>query len=483
MTMLPFRAAVVALAALVLLGPMGAAPEASLAVARAAPFIQDHITRGGLKDPPDTAFCQANLGIACYRPGQIQKAYNLQPLFGAGLNGAGRTIVIVDAFGSPTIKHDLQVFDRTFGLPDPPAFDIIQPVGVVPPFDPDAFGGDEVSWAEETSLDVEWSHVMAPGAKILLVETPVDETEGVQGFPEIVAAENYVIDHNLGDVISQSFGATEQTFPNRQAILNLRSAFKNARDHHVSVLGSSGDQGATDLKLDLSCCYPMRVDSWPSADPLVTSVGGTQLHLDAAGNRTAPDNVWNDSCAVSAAACFGAAGGGLSSTFIRPDYQDRVRSVVGDRRGTPDVSLSAAVDGGVVVYFTFILPGSPWHVFGGTSEASPLFAGVVAIADQAAGHRLGWLNPRLYRLGDPRLDLTRRQDDDAGLVDITRGNNTFIFCATNCGAATETDTTVTGFDATRGYDLASGLGTIDATRLVHALAHDRGDDRGDDRAQ
>jgi subtilase family serine protease len=267
-------------------------------------------------------------------------------------------------------------------------------------------------------------------------------------------------------VISQSFGATEETFPNKDAILDLRSAFKNARRHNVTVLASSGDQGATDLKLDLTCCFPFRVNSWPSADPLVTSMGGTQLHLDAVGNRTAPDNVWNDSCDVSAAACIGAAGGGLSKVFDRPEFQDRVANVVGDRRGTPDVSLSAAVDGAVVFTYSFIRPNSPWHIVGGTSEASPLFAGVVAIADQAAGHRLGYLNPRLYRL-------------KSGLVDITKGDNTFIFCASACGTSTEVDTTVTGFNATRGYDLASGLGTIDAAKFVQALADDdreNGDD-------
>ena len=445
-----------------------AAPATSSTVASAHPFVVDHVDAVGLVNPPDTAFCQQKLGISCYRPAQIQKAYNLQPLFDHGLNGTGRTIVIVDAFGSPTIQHDVHVFDQTFGLPDPPSFRIIQPVGAVPPFDPNAFNGDMVTWAQETTLDVEWSHVMAPGANILLVETPVDETEGVQGFPEMMAAENFVIDHDLGDVISQSFGATEQTFPNRDAILDLRGAFKNARRHHVTVLGSSGDQGATDLKLDLSCCYPSRVNSWPSADPLVTSVGGTQLHLNAAGHRLAPDNVWNDGCDTSPN-CFGAAGGGVSSVFERPAFQDAVRAAVGDRRGTPDLSLSAAVDGGVVAYYTFVRPESPWHIFGGTSEASPLFAGVVAIADQAAGRRLGWLNPKLYRLRG------------AGLVDITHGDNTFVFCASGCGTAGEVDTTVTGFRATPGYDLASGLGTIDAARLVQALGEDRhpDDEEGD----
>ena len=114
----------------------------------------------------------------------------------------------------------------------------------MPPFDTNNF--DMGGWGFETSLDVEYAHSMAPGANILLVETPVDETLGVQGFPQMIEAENYVIDHHLGDVISQSFGATEQTFPSKSSILSLRSAYFNALVHRVTVLSASGDGGATD---------------------------------------------------------------------------------------------------------------------------------------------------------------------------------------------------------------------------------------------
>jgi subtilase family serine protease len=286
---------------------------------------------------------------------------------------------------------------------------------------------------------------MAPGANILVVETPVTETEGVQGFPEIVQAENFVIDHGLGDVISQSFGATEPTFPSPDSIRALRSAFENARRHHVTVLAASGDQGATDLQLNLVDKFTTRVNSWPSSDPLVTSVGGTQLTLDDAGNRLAPDLAWNDFA--------GAGGGGVSSVFPRPSFQARERSIVEGHRGTPDVSLSAAIKGAAIIYASFgpSLPG--YSLIAGTSEAAPLFAGIVAMADQLASRRLGWINPRLYRLKQ-------------GIVDITQGNNTF-------GPFTNTDGktyTVTGYSAGPGYDLASGLGTIDAAAFVPALA-------------
>ena len=214
------------------------ARAAQSAVVRPVPAVTDHILANTLATPPDTAFCQDNLGISCYSPIQYQQAYDLNPLYSHGITGSGRTIAIVDSFGSPTIANDLHVFDQNYGLPDP-ALSIIQPAGAVPPFD--NTDPDQRGWATETTLDVEYAHAVAPGAKILLVETPVAETEGVTGFPEIVAAENYVINHGLADVITQSFGATENTFPSKQSLLmNLRSAyFKRAR-HGVTVLGVLG---------------------------------------------------------------------------------------------------------------------------------------------------------------------------------------------------------------------------------------------------
>ncbi len=448
-------ATVAALGAISLVAGTAVGTTASAAASRTVaphPYINDPINGKTLSFPPTTQYCLQNLGIHCYQPAQLDKAYNLNPLHDAGIDGRGRTIVIVDAFGSPTIANDLKVFDQTFGLPDPPALTIRQDAGAVPPFDPT--NSDMAGWADETTLDVEWAHVFAPGAKILLEETPVSETEGVQGFPEIVKAENFVINHHLGDVISQSFGATEETFPNTQSILGLRSALKNAYAHGVTVLASSGDDGATDAEANGTDLYPMRVNSWPSADPLVTSVGGTMLDLDANGNRLQPDVVWNDFVSVGG----GAGGGGVSSVFPRPNFQNGVRQVVGNHRGTPDISLSAAVDGAVVLYYSF-LPGKVgYHLVGGTSEASPEFSGIIAMAAQLAGHSLGNINSRLYLLS--------RFGGNAGVVDVTSGNNTFGPFTNSDG----TTHTVLGYDAAPGYDLASGNGTVNALRLVPALA-------------
>jgi subtilase family serine protease len=421
----------------------------------------------GFNALPTTAECVQAEHFACYGPKQLEQAYDMNPLYRQGLTGRGKTIVLVDSFGSPTITKDLQTFDQQTGLPDPPNFNIIAPDGPIPPFDPTDTADNMFGWAVETSLDVEYAHAMAPGANILLVETPVAETEGVTGFPEIVEAENFVINHNLGDVISQSFGASEPTFPNAQAIFNLRSANFNALAHHVTMLGSSGDAGPTDQTSDLTDFFPFRINSWPSSDPLVTSVGGTQLHLDQDGNRLAPDNVWNDTFNpfVTDPPSPVAGGGGVSAVFGRPFYQDRVADTVGPQRGTPDVSLSAAVDGGAEVYLGF--PGIPpdFYTVGGTSEASPLFSGIVAVADQAAHRRLGLLNPDLYDLG------TNGSSSSSGLVDVTRGNTTVQFTNTTDFPGTHT---VPGFSAVRGYDLATGLGTIDGARLVQRLAGNGG---------
>ncbi len=418
-------------------GAAAPAASGSSRSVRPIPAVNGHILAGSLVNPPTTADCQALFHINCYSPVQFAQAYDVHRAWDAGYTGRGRTIVVVDSFGSPTIRRDLAKFDKTYNLPDPPSLRVLAPVGAIPPYDNSAV---RQGWAFESTLDVEYAHAIAPDANIVLVETPVAETEGVTGFPEIVAAENYVIDHGIGDVISQSFGATEQTFPTRQSLLNLRSAFVNARRHNVTVLGSSGDNGATSQTLDGSGLYPYPVNSWPSSDPLVTSIGGTQLHLDAAGNRTSPDVAWNDG--------FGATGGGKSVIFPRPAFQDPVRAVVGDSRGTPDISMSAAVDGGAIVYTSFDPATVGYHVVGGTSEASPMFAGVVAIAAQINKGKVGDINPALYALGQSQIR--------TGIIDVTKGNNSF-------GG-------VTGYPATRGYDLATGWGTVDVGVFATALA-------------
>ena len=245
-------------------GPAGWSVSARAGVAEVA--VRPGVQQVGRvqASPPTTADCEQLYKVACYVPGQIRRAYNIPALYEQGVTGRGTTIVIVDSFGSPTIRQDLAFFDKTFGLPAPPGFTIIRPAGTVPRYDPN--NSDMVGWAGETTLDVEYAHVIAPGARILLAETPVSENEGTHGFPQIVAAETYVIRHHLGDVISQSFSATEQTFPSAAAVRALRGAYQLAARNRVTVLAASGDSGPADVKRDGTTYYPFPVTSWPGSD-------------------------------------------------------------------------------------------------------------------------------------------------------------------------------------------------------------------------
>jgi subtilase family serine protease len=441
--------------------------NAAAASPAAAVLIRPDVIRvaGALKTPPTTAYCAKHFHISCYQPRQIQRAFDLPALYqrkvrGKRVDGHGQTIIIVDSFGSPTVRHDLNVFDKEAGLPAPPSLRVIQPAGKVAPYQANP---TREGWAGETDLDVEYAHAIAPGANILLVETPTSEEEGTTGFPQIVKAEEYVINHHLGGVISQSFGATEQTFRSRRSLLSLRGAYIDAARKGVTVLAASGDSGAADVHVNEVDYYLHPVTSWPDSDPLVTGVGGAQLHLTATGQPASPVRVWNDTYNVATNEYIEgdkgpnplAGGGGKSVVFARPRYQNGVRNVVAGRRGVPDISMSGACNGAADMYQSFKGQPAGWYPTCGASEATPEFAGVVALADQVAGHPLGVINPYLYRL----LAQHKR-----GIVDITTGNNTVSF--TQGGKLR----TVRGFDAVPGYDLASGVGTVDARFFAFELA-------------
>jgi subtilase family serine protease len=345
-------------------------------------------------------------------------------------------------------------------VPDPPSLKIIRPAGKVPPFNPN--NANMVGWASETTLDVEWAHAIAPGAKILLVETPGGGKAGTVSMPQIVTAEKYVIKHHLGHVISQSFVATEQAVGGA-AIRSLRGAYLAAYSSHVTVLAGSGDSGATGFQSNQQSYYTSPVTSWPASDPLVTAVGGTRLNLDASGQRKSADTVWNDTYSKTANQLVNgnngpnplASGGGKSVVFGRPSYQNGVRGTVGGHRGVPDISMSAACTGAVNVYQSFGGQPAGWYALCGTSESTPMFAGIVALADQVAGHPLGLINPALYKLASAHLP---------GLVSVRSGNNTVSF---RQGGRSHT---VHGFGARAGYNLAAGLGTVNAQYFVPELA-------------
>ena len=323
----------------------------------------------------------------------------------------------------PPSGNDLSVFDKAFGLPAPPSLTVIQPAGPVPPY---RANDNREGWAGETTLDVEYSHVMAPDANILLVETPTSENEGTTGFPEIETAEKYVINHHLGGVISQSFSATEQTFPSKQSLLDLRGAYTDAAQQGRDSAGRVGRQRCRRRQGQRVDLLPLPVTSWPDSDPLVTGVGGTQLHLNGAGSQDGAGHACGTTPTTRPRRSSSrrrrsepAGRGRWQVDHLQPSGLPERRGVGGgqsarrsrhlDERGMqrggrrlPELPRSAA----------------GWYPTCGTSEATPLFAGVVALADQVAGHPLGDINPALYAMS---------ASGAPGIVDVTSGNNTVSF--------------------------------------------------------
>src|SRR5438552_7319080 len=254
--------------------------------------------------PPTESTCYA-VGIRCFTPQAMQNAYNIPPLYTQGFTGKGKTIAVIDSFGSSTIANDLNVFSTAFGLPHlcgeagvtcspgMPTFRILQVQGSPPPNPPPPSNGTGQEshnlWALEVSLDVEWAHAIAPEADILLVTTPTAEILGVQGFPQMMNAVQYIVDNHLADVISMSLGAGEGTFAGTASLSNLRRALVDAQANHITVLASSGDGGTSNnLKEPTKSprLIPYPSVEWPASDPLVTAVGGTRLCVDATTGTT-----------------------------------------------------------------------------------------------------------------------------------------------------------------------------------------------------
>ena len=377
---------------------------------------------------PTPSECVAIFGLACYTPALIRTAYNVPSAF----DGTGQTIVIIDAYGSPTVRSDLHTFDLAFGLPDP-ELNIIYPGGA-PVYNP-LQHHNETSWAEETSLDVQWAHAIAPGATIDLV------IAANNGGDVLNNAVKYAIDHHLGNVISMSFGAPEAAIRgngNNSQLMQAHENFLAAQAASISVFASAGDSGASNGSSFTNALYP-------ASDPLVTSVGGTNLFINDSGNYLSED-VWNDSdptlCPFGCLnGIFGATGGSPSLVFSAPHFQEAVSG--NSKRSTSDVSYNASVYTSVLVFLGFLPPAQQgFYFFGGTSEGAPQWAAITALADQASGHALGYLNPALYTISS------------ANFHDITVGQNGF---------------NGPGFPAKPGYDYPTGLGTPDVANLIFAL--------------
>lgn len=378
--------------------------------------------------PARPACLQILAAQPCYGPAQLRRIYDVGPLLRRGISGKGRTIAIIVSFGSPTIRADLHAFDQAFSLPDP-QLDIRAPLGTAHP--------GHTGWEGETTLDVEWAHVMAPDARILLLTSPVEETEGVHGLPEFLALERYAMQHGA-DVISQSWAATEDTLMDaggRALVAKFHAFYADATRKGVTIVGGTGDSGAAGQDLSVKHFFPYRVVQWPASDPLVLAVGGTHLVNTGQG-----EDAWLGS------------GGGVSKLYAEPPYQRGLPAAtqrfLHGRRGLPDVALNAAGASPVTIYYQ-----GRWRLAGGTSAAAPQWAGLIALADGAAGHRLGSIHAALYRLArSPRYHADLRDITTGSIVDppAVRGKQPALH-------------------AGPGWDATTGLGTPRAASLIPDL--------------
>ncbi len=392
--------------------------------------------------PPSLPKCATSVPVGCFGADTTRMAYGIQPVLNQGITGAGRTIVIIDAFQNPAIRADLTRFDSFWGIldpslknPNPSSFTICPSASCttpweVPPFDPT--NKDQLSFSKEISIDVEWAHAIAPDASIVLVEA------SSKNDVDLVAATRFAVDNNLGDVITQSFGEAEMCAS--QSVLDQQHAvFQKAAELGITVFASSGDKGAGRQACNDPNSLVFSV-STPASDPQVTAVGGTRL-VAGAGGAYMSETAWNTPS-------VGASGGGFSSLFRRPSFQAPLQKDNNKARGVPDVAYNAD-------------PGTPFLAVhmgrgafaAGTSAGTPQWAGIIALADQAAGRRLGSINKTLYHIA-------KSDAYSSAFNDITSGGNSLLGIA--------------GYDAKPGWDAVTGLGTPIVSNLIPLLIDSEG---------
>ena len=426
-----------------LVAALGAAGSASATPMRPAttniPFSQ--ISSATAKAALQTPFCP-QVNLVCYSPAHLQQAYDF-PTGRKAPTGAGQTILVVTAFGSPSIQADLAQFDAENGLPDPPSFTIVNQQTVVTTNSSDDF----FTWAVETSLDVEYAHAMAPGANIVLAVAATDDS---QNFAQL---EKETLPRYPSAIVTQSFGGDETgaaSDPDAAAIMD--KLFLNQVLHGGTVIASSGDLGASGFTPFVGAPAPMA--GYPASSPLVLSVGGTMGSTYPTGlwnhGRYGGEQAWNEIAPIGPGA--GAGGGAPSVVYRAPIWQLGLTG--SSMRAVPDVSYNAAFNGGVIV----VLGGSH-GVVGGTSAGAPQWAAIIALANDLRGRHnpIGAATPQLWTLSRGRSNY--HQD----FHDITVGNNALFGLESG----------FPGFSAGPGYDYATGLGTPDVSNLLRDLSgHD-----------
>ncbi len=428
-----------------------------------------------------------NLPPCGYDAPQVDKAYGLTSLYKKGLDGTGQTVVIVDAYGSDTITSDANIFAAINGLPaltPGTNFNIYYPGG------PTNCGGNTCGWDVETSLDVEWSHSVAPGANIALV-LGLTNSSG-----DLDIAVLYAVEYGLGPVISNSYGIEEAylaTYDPGELIIE-NAINETGAAFGISVNFSSGDSG------DFLLAYGEKTVSMPASSPYATSVGGTSLFLKTndsiklqTGWGTNLTRIANTSpnppyIPPDFIGFYFGAGGGTSGVWPIPPYQ---ASLPGSYRLVPDIAMVADPYTGVEVIDTEG-GGTFIEVVGGTSLACPTFSGIWAIATQAARTWLGQAAPILYGLPVDAITDVIAQNGPNNVSGITNSppappvyyspeelvapvqNSTEFMSLLYNGTSTRWYAISFGTDSSLttgpGWDNVTGLGTPNGANFVTAVA-------------
>jgi subtilase family serine protease len=428
------------------------------------------------------AYGRANpLPVCGYTPNQLRSAYGVGS---TGLTGKGVTVAIVDAYGSPTIESDANKFAK---YNDFPQFAPGQFREIVTPSQWNSQGacGGEAGWQPEESLDVEATHTMAPGARILYVgANSCNDNDFMSAFGNIV-------DHKLATIVTNSWGGNIYDTNQIEApgtILAYTQLFQAAATEGIGFYFSSGDCSTSDptilaqgLNCDPNSTRPQT--SFPASDNWVTAVGASAIGIGARGNRLFETGMGDSAATLQngktwsqkpGTFLFGS-GGGTSDYFTQPSYQANVvpsslshTLLTGAYSATamrvvPDVAMEGDLIASTMVGFTQLLPdGSTGFAeagYGGTSVSSPLFAGIEADAQQAAGVPIGFANPEIYsRYRQPGLNAFRDITDHPGgqtyAAAMAEGRSHGVLQAVlfTLGA----DWTL---HATPGYDNVTGLGS------------------------
>jgi subtilase family serine protease len=412
-----------------------------------------------------------------YKPEQLRQAYGTSASVAGGTTGKGVTVAIVDAYASPTIVSDATTYAQRNDPSHPLGKGQLTQTNFRPFTNASLCGPS--GWYGEETLDIEAVHAMAPGANIKFFGAKSCEDSDID---DAVA---YVIDHKSADIVSNSYGNFGEAVP--QAEINrTQRLLTQAAAEGIGFYFSSGDDGDESDNPDYT--GPAPAADFPASSPWATAVGGTSLGVDANGH-VAVEHGWDtgissfDSSSNSwvpggQGAFLYAAGGGPSRHFPQPDYQkgvvpNNIATGIGQpkRRVSPDVGMVGDPNTGFLIGITQTFPeGVHYDEYrlGGTSLSSPLFAGVMALADQKAGFHHGFANPFLYSLAGSAAFRDIKPGPKIGVV--RRNFNNSVDASDGFGAPSvrTIDADLQSLRTLSGYDTLTGLGAPNGAAFLNA---------------